>query len=131
MHGAPCIRLGRDISTPLCSGWAEEYHAPSERMGRACLPVYIYPLPFIADGPRNIMRLLSAWAEPACQWIYPPPCIADGPRNIMCLRSTWAKPACQWIYPPPFIAEGPRNIMCLRSAWAKPACQCIYIHSPS
>ena len=34
MHGAPCIRLGRDISTPLCSEWAEDYHVPLERMGR-------------------------------------------------------------------------------------------------
>ena len=65
------------------------------------------------------MCLLSAWAEPASHGIYPPPFIAGGPRNIMCLPSAWAKPASHGIYPPPFTVSGPRNIMCLQRAWAE------------
>ena len=37
--GQACLLV--DISTPLHSGWAEEYHVPSKCMGRACLPVDI------------------------------------------------------------------------------------------
>ena len=49
----PFKGVGRKCTEPLVYSWAE-----------------IYQPPFAADGPRNIMRLLSAWAEPACQCIY-------------------------------------------------------------
>ena len=131
--GCPFKGVGRKCMEPLVYGWAKIYPPPFAADGlrniMRLLSAWakptcqgIYPPPFIVDGLRNIMRLLSAWAEPACQGIYPPPFIADGPRNIMRLLSAWAEPACQWIYPPPFIADGPRNIMRLLSTWAEPAC---------
>ena len=91
-----------DISTPLHSGWAEEYHVLPGAWAESPSQ-WIYPPPFIVGGPRNIMHIHSAWAEPASYEIYPPPFIVDGPRNIMHLPSAWAESPSQWIYPPPFI----------------------------
>ena len=36
-----CDIMPEHISTPLHSGWAEEYHAPSKCMGQECLPGHI------------------------------------------------------------------------------------------
>ena len=116
-----------DISTPLHSGLAEEYHAPSKHMGQECLPGHI-STPFTMVWPRNIMHLWSAWAKSACQGIHPPPFTAGQPRNIIGqgLWSTWAEGASQGIYPPPFTVDGLRNIMYLLSAWAESACQSFF-----
>ena len=100
-----------------------------ELFSRCSLKQRITP-PFTADGPRNIMHLLNAWAEGASQGIYSTPFTVDGPRNIMHLPDTWAKSAFQGIYPPPFTTGQPRTLMHLPSTWVESACQGIYISNP-